>query len=381
MERKLATIRIVDGIAPIEGADLIELAFIGGWQCITKKGEFKVGDYGVYFEIDSFLPASDERYKFLEPRFVKWNNLVGARIKTIKLKGQLAQGLLLPLSSYPEVQNMMGFLDPTALDGHDVTELLGVQKWEKAMPAELAGRAKGNFPMFIPKTDQERVQNLTRQLGKYDGEEFQATIKLDGSSMTLYQVDSNSRYFKYAMPKTPEGADEAPTPLYVQGVCSRNIDLVETEGNQFWKTAREQDLLTKLSNASLEMKTSLAMQGELVGFGIQDNYEKMKPDEFKFFCFSMFDIEEQKFLSPVETIYICEKYDIAHVPELGSVHINVGGTSKEICDLYSIDEILKYADGPGMNSGVKREGVVFKHMHSAFSFKAISNSYLLKTGN
>jgi RNA ligase (TIGR02306 family) len=146
--RQLASIRTVRDIQPIVGADIIVATQVDGWKCITKKGEFNVGDMGVYFEIDSFLPGSDERFAFLAKQFINFEGTIGARIRTIKLKGQLAQGLMLPLRLFPEIVD--------AQVGMDVTELLNVQKWEPYVPPQLAGEVNGNFPSFIKKTDEER---------------------------------------------------------------------------------------------------------------------------------------------------------------------------------------------------------------------------------
>jgi hypothetical protein len=146
--RKLASIRIVNKIQPIPNADAIELAGVDGWEFVVKKGEFNIGDKGVYFEIDSFLNAKDERFQFLSKQFINFEGELGARIRTIRLRGQRSQGLLLPMTKFPELQNFEV--------GQDVTEILGVVKWEPAIPAQLAGDAIGLFPHYIFKTDAER---------------------------------------------------------------------------------------------------------------------------------------------------------------------------------------------------------------------------------
>lgn len=146
--RQLASIRTIREIQPIAGADFIVAIQVDGWKCIAKKGEFNVGDMGVYFEIDSFLLGSDERFAFLAKQFINFEGTIGARIRTIKLKGQLAQGLMLPLQLFPELVNVQL--------GQDVTEILNVKKWEPYVPPQLAGEVNGNFPSFIKKTDEER---------------------------------------------------------------------------------------------------------------------------------------------------------------------------------------------------------------------------------
>ncbi|RQR87700.1 RNA ligase (ATP) [Burkholderia sp. Bp9010] len=354
VSRKLATIRRVTKTAAIEGADLIELALIDGWQCVVKKGEFAAGDLGVYFEIDSFLPSTDARYAFLEPKFIKWEGKVGARIKTMKLKGQLSQGLLLPMSAFPEL---------LAVEDSDVTELLGIEKWEKPLPACLGGTARGNFPSFIPKTDQERVQNIRDLFEDWGHRTFQESTKMDGSSMTVYYVAKGSHY--YEQNAKPDGEGNMPDEL--SGVCSRNLDLVETTGNQFWITARENQIIEKLR----ALGRNLAIQGELCGSGIQSNFEQFPDGVHDFFVYDVWDIDRQQYLSPAETHALADQLGLKHVPVHGEIVLN------DIAQ--TIGQILDRAEGKGIN-GAKREGIVFKHVESGFSFKAISNSYLLKHG-
>lgn len=146
--RKLASIRVANAIKAIEGADAIEAVGVDGWFCVAKKGEFKLNDKGIYFEIDSFLPASDERFAFLGKQFINFNNNLGARLRTIRLRGQLSQGLFLPLDKFPEFADLE--------IGADVTEQLNIDKWEPPIPAQLSGEVNGVFPSKIFKTDQER---------------------------------------------------------------------------------------------------------------------------------------------------------------------------------------------------------------------------------
>ena len=148
--RKLVTIQEIEDIQPIEGADSIEKAKIKEWWVVVKKGEFIVGDYCIYFEIDSFLPIKPE-YEFLlrgsspKKMLVDGQEKEGIRLKTIRLKGQISQGLALPIAT---IANNL----PKEV-GTDISEILGVIKYEPPIPANLAGVVKGNFPSFIPKTD------------------------------------------------------------------------------------------------------------------------------------------------------------------------------------------------------------------------------------
>ena len=190
MERKLASVQIVRDILPIEGADAIEVVVINSWKVVVKKDEFKVGDKVTYFEIDSFLPIKEE-FEFLrKSSYKKMGALEGFRLKTIRLRGQVSQGLV---TSY----------NGDADEGTDLTEELGVVKFEPPIPAELSGIAKGNFPSFLIKTDEERIQNLTKEYSEYKTLIFYEAEKLEGCSVTFYVKDG------------------------IFGVCSRNIDLLE----------------------------------------------------------------------------------------------------------------------------------------------------------
>jgi RNA ligase (TIGR02306 family) len=236
--------------------------------------------------------------------------------------------------------------------GTDLTDALEIQKWEPPIPAQLQGMMKGNFPHFIPKTDQERCQNLRKDIFEtHAGETYEVTTKLDGSSMTVYVKDGEI------------------------GVCSRNIDLIETEGNSFWKAARDQNILVALARISEDKGEEYALQGELIGEGIQGNPEKLTGQ--KFYLFDIYSITEGLYLTPLERYSILDKLrytygaDVAHVPIVEPV---IRITDK----VTTIDELLEYAEGPSLNPQTKREGLVFKSHKSYFTFKAISNLYLLK---
>ena len=332
MTRKMATIRKIDEIRPIEGADAIEAAVVGGWVVVIKKSEFKVGDLAVYCEIDSWIPH--ELAPFLskgnEPRV--YNGVRGERLRTVKLRGQVSQGLLIPaLGTFPE--------------GTDMTEALGIQKWEAPIPAQLAGDVEGPFPTVIPKTDQERIQNLTEQLREWQGNtEFtwEITEKLDGSSMTVF-INGDA-----------------------EGVCSRNWNLKETEGNTLWRVARRNDLLTKIRKTN----RNLALQGELIGEGIQGNAYKVTGQDF--FVFDIYDIDRGDYMTPFERRVFCDTHGIKHVPVL----------AKQMVIQEWVTGLLTMADGQSvLNPKANREGLVFKS--NAFdgpSWKVISNRWLLKNG-
>lgn len=338
--RKLATIRKIDNVKPIQDADAIECAIVGGWQVVIKRGEFKAGDLAVYCEIDSWVP--NELAPFLskgqEPR--EYNGVRGERLRTVKLRGQVSQGLLL---------NRMAVLDKIGeiVEGMDVTELLNIQKWEAPIPAQLAGDVEGPFPSSVTKTDQERIQNLSEEFARWQESadmQWELTEKLDGSSMTVYFKDGKF------------------------GVCSRNWALKETEGNSLWKQARHYNM-----ESALAKEGNFAVQGELIGEGIQGNPYKLRGQDF--YVFDVYDINEQRYLSPAERRAFVERNGLKHVPVIA-----YNAKLYDTLGINNIEQILKFAEGKSvLNSGTEREGLVFKH-NGLVSFKAISNKFLLKNG-
>lgn len=342
--RKLASIRTISDIQPIEGADMIELAVVDGWKVVVaKEVRHQIGNKVVYCEIDSFLPIEPE-FEFLrKTSFKKMGEAEGFRLKTIKLRGQISQGLILPLQDAIEVMKRnKSHIDGELIDvGLDVTKLLGIQKYEPPIPAELAGKVKGLFPSFLQKTDEERVQNLQTEYEEWkaSSETFYVTEKLDGSSATFYIRDD------------------------VFGVCSRNLELLETEGNSFWKVARELDLETKMRNFGGDF----SLQGELIGEGIQSNPYKIKGQSVRFF--NVFDIENGEYLSLHQFKFIADKLGLETVPIL----------AEDFILPQTADELLVYAENKSvLNLQADREGVVIRSTDRTVSFKVISNKFLLK---
>lgn len=352
MERQLATIRKIAEIQAIPNADKICAYRVDGWWVVDSVGKYNVGDLVVYLEIDSWVPNSIAPFlsKGKEPK--EFEGVKGERLRTVKLRGFTSQGLLLPLSILGKPEEIFPINDDSI--GADVTQDLGILKYEKPLPAALAGMAKGNFPSFIPKTDQPRIQNCTRNFEKWveAGTVWEITEKLDGSSMTVYvKLDE---------------LDEEGTPKY--GVCSRNLDLKKDEFNSFWEAAIKENLILKIASTG----RSLAIQGELVGEGIQGNPYKLTGRQF--FCFDIWDIDNQKYLLPEERRQLCFDLDIQHVPYLGRSHL--GGL------FASQSGVLAVADGMSV-VGAKpaREGLVYKsETEHDVSFKAISNAWLLGGG-
>jgi RNA ligase (TIGR02306 family) len=333
--RKMASIRKIDDIRPIDGADAIECAVVGGWTVVVKKGEFAVGDLAVYCEIDSWIPTELAPFlsKGKEPR--EYEGVRGERLRTVKLRGQLSQGLLLPVN-----QKWWN-------EGDDVSEYYGVIKWEMQVPAQLAGQVKGNFPSEIPKTDQERVQNLVKEIAVASERqaEFEVTEKLEGSSMTVYRIRGEF------------------------GVCSRNLDLKRDEHNTFWKVAIEEDIDAKMM--AVDPYWDFAIQGELIGPGIQGNIYKLSKPEFR--VFDIYNIQTGQYMTPSARRNLIAGMGLKHVPVL-----NYGADLSDTLQVEDVDGLLKFAEGKsGLCKTQEREGVVFKEHNGGFTFKAISNKYLL----
>jgi RNA ligase (TIGR02306 family) len=220
----------------------------------------------------------------------------------------------------------------------DVTNLLGIVKYEPPIPAELAGKVKGLFPSFIRKTDEERIQNLSSEYDELKNHTYYVTEKLDGSSATFYIKDGEF------------------------GVCSRNLELLETEGNTFWKVARELDLENKMRSVG----ENFSLQGELIGESVQGNPYKIKGQSVRFF--NVFDIDEQEYRPLSYFKIILDVLKLTSVPRL----------DEKFTLPDNIDDLLLYADSKSaLNPNFDREGVVVRSLDRKISFKIISNKFLL----
>jgi len=377
MERKLASIRRIDKITKHPNADTLEICRVGGWKIVTKIGEYKEGELAIYCEVDSFLPIQ-ERFEFLrKSSYKKMGEIEGFRLKTIKLRQELSQGLLLPLSVLEGEDEMkigisqqpwgdqlqLGPYDDALVieEGVEVTELLGIVKYEPPIPASLAGKVKGNFPGFIRKTDEERIQNMTGEFEKMKEHKYFVTEKLDGSSATYYFRDG------------------------VFGVCSRNLELSDPgefepgmvicedgierpkRENTFWKVAKELFIEEKLGN----LEGNYAIQSELIGEGIQGNPYKIKGHTIR--IFNVFNIDTQEYLSLNGMVKFLEKINVDDKPlEL----VPILNYDYKLPD--TIETILAQAEGKSaLNPQTEREGIVIRNHDKSVSFKAISNTFLL----
>lgn len=229
--RQLVTYEEVTKVSPIENADNIEVSTVRGWEVVTRKGEFVVGQPVCFFEVDSFLPTDDPRFEFLAARGArKMGEQTGHVLRTIRLRGQISQGLILPASQFPELPE--------------------IEKWEPPLPAG-SGEIVGGFPFrWAPKTDSERIQNLGKHLDTILAGEWTCTEKIDGSSTTV--VNTGEEII----------------------VASRNWVVGESDFRY--------DVLTQLGIIDL-LPAGFAMQGEVFGENIQNNPLQIKGKDFKAF--------------------------------------------------------------------------------------------------
>lgn len=354
--RKLVTIRQISDLQPIDGADQIEVAIVNGWTVVVQKGLYQVGDLAVYHEIDSMLPESIPAYQYLVSKSsrIKEDGTKVHVLRTIRLRGQLSQGFLVPLKelfSHVVITSegfSLTFGDSAICGGpkadiFDVSldDFLGIEKYEKPLPASLAGMAKGNFPSFLIKTDCERIQNIkSRDYLSFIGKDIEVSEKLDGTSCTVSHFNS------------------------VIDVCSRNLSLQETEGNTYWTVAKANDLPNKL----IALGRNLAIQGEIIGHGIQGNSYNLPKQEL--FVFNIYDIDAKQYLSPNERLEVANQLGLKVAPVI----------EHRKFDWSDMKDLLSYADGNSLlNPKVKREGVVIKFVDDTNTIiKAISNAWLLK---
>ena len=346
--RKLVSICKVEKITPIIGADLIEAISIKGWIVVAQKGIHSVGDTVLYFEIDSFLPSTDPRFEsFMKFGTRAFNGVVGHRVKTVRLRGVYSQGIIMPLAEFPEIECI--------LEDHDYSEAVGVVKWERSEETGMIGNAKGSFPSFLRKSDQERIQNLYGKLSNSSlaTELFVGTMKMDGSSITVFHCPPDYQ------------EDEC-----VTGYCSRNQQLKFPEPGEetgkFYQGADRSGLFSKVTELHELYGSYYAIQGELVGPGIQGNFEKF--DQYQVFAYNIFDIQAQQYVDYGTFAEMAEAVDLQICPVVYEPTLILST---------SLDHILSLADGKGVLNSY-REGIVWKQLSGTTQFKAISNKYLAK---
>lgn len=339
MSRKLASIQYVHDVWPIEGADKIECIGILGWKCVTKKGEFAVGDLCVYFEIDSFLPI-DERFEFLRSSCYRNSDLLGEgfRLRTQKFRGQMSQGLALPLSILPHTDWAIG---------NDVTDVLGIRKWEIEERASSNGTIIAELPLGVPKTEETRIQSEPELLNEFVGIPYYITTKMDGTSVSMFRLDGRF------------------------GVCGHNYEYADDGACSFWAWAKKRELEQRLIKLGID---DIVIQGEFCGGGIQSNPMKLqRPD---WFVFTIKDVKKNRRFGLEETTEFCKQLELNMVP------VEEQGESLPYTE---VDELLARARG-NYASGSVKEGIVIRpkepvysaRISAPLSFKAINNDYLIK---
>ncbi len=355
--RKLASIKLVNGISPIEGKDRIELAFFDGWQIIVKKGEFKAGDMAVFIEIDSVLPDRPE-FDFLRSK--------DFRIKTMKMGGVLSQGICFPMDILPTGKYK---------EGQDVTEILGIKQYEKTIDREIISaksvnpvkrflfrfrlvrrifggtkKEKSGFPDFITKTDEVRIQNIPQVLE--NDYTYTITEKIDGQSGTFFLKRIKSR-----LPFIKDKFDF--------GVCSRNVRLFKPDNSTYWFVAKKYNIENVLKSL-INNNDFVAIQGECIGSNVQGNkYKVTEPDLF------VFNLMSQH--GKIDSIYaaaILLEFGIKFVPHL---NLTLGGGLPK-----SVNDVLSLANGKSKIGDTLREGIVCRNHEHNISFKAVSPEFLLK---
>lgn len=362
--RKLATIRTIEEIKTIPDADKICAYRVDGWWVIDFIDLFKIGDLCIYVEIDSWIPRIPQIEHLYSRARKKFNDCEGILIKTIKLRDCVSQGLLLPIDSFIDMFINSDFDEGQELcefffKGNDISELIGIEKYELPIPTELEGQVCGNFPSFIPKTFQDRCQNIVSDIfNKNADAQYEVSMKINGCSFTGYHIEPNLA--------TEE----------INGVCSRRWDLDMGQDNAHNSLVR-MFIDSKLCDTLHEFRRNLAVQGELAGPGILKNYEGLIFR--KLFVFGIFDIDLGCYLTPDQRYKVLDelyklglnKDMVVHVPVL---HLN--STLKEL-NITDIKSLLLYSDGPSLNHKI-REGLVYERMDGQFSFKVVSDKFLIK---
>ena len=354
--RVLASIQKIIKLESIEGADKIEKATILGWNVIVEKGLYKKNDLVIYCEVDSLLPLRPE-FEFLaknnspKKMLIDGKEVQGYRIKTIRLRGQISQGICFPISLISNRLDLIGSIPP--IEGMDLTALMGIYKYEIPLPVELSGKVRSYFPGFFPKTDEVRIQAFPQILERYSSTgdhvdlKFYVTEKVDGTSVSLFIKDDEFH------------------------ACSRNLDLLDDGKNTIWQVAKELKIEEKLKSHGL---TQYVLQGELVGEGIQKNTLKIKGHKILFF--NIYNYVAKRYLDYQEFVERMDELELETVPVIGDNYI--------LWD--SVDTMVKFATTKSkINPSVWAEGVVWRPLHEMkdkdigrLSFKIVNPMYLLQ---
>jgi hypothetical protein len=363
-DRKLASIQKIVSIDPIPDADAIEKATVLGWECVVaKKDNFKIGDLVVYIEVDSIVPEKPE-FEFLRDRKF--------RVRTIKLRKQISQGLILPITvlpskNYKENDDVTGIIGVRKYDPQsDLERKLAEQQAERtnskikkfllknAWYRKLFVKAKQGFPSFIKKTDEDRIQLFPHICENEKDTTFQVTEKIDGQSGTFFLVKQPKfKFLGFEFGKE-----------YVFGVCSRNIYLKKPNNSSYWTIAKQCDIEKVLRSLIRENKY-IILQGEIVGDGIQKN--KYEVNGYDFYAFNL--LTDTRKYNNLEMRMVLNDFHIKSVPLI----------DRQFELLPTIPEMVDYAKGKSVvNKNILREGLVIRNYDKEISFKVINPEFLLK---
>jgi hypothetical protein len=372
-ERSLAHIEKIINIEPIQNADNIELATVLGWKCVVRKGEFQIGDLAAYIEIDSIVPPIPH-FNFMKNR--------NYRVKTIKLRGQISQGILISFKEYVECCKQNQTFDIAVgswKEKEDVTEYLNITKYESPSDKEqnyipfqrkkhhwlikqltryqwfrqIFHIKSKSFPEFIPKTYEERIQNIPWILEKFKNEIFYMTEKLDGQSATYW---IRKKIFGYEY-----------------GICSRTVRKSVLDNSNWSKVFKQLKLKEKLKQLRDMYGYDIAIQGEIIGPNIQggkyhNSSNKNVQFPLDFFVFNYYDITHKKYIDCLTMENSMYHVNLKTVPYLE--------TFFKLPD--NLQTLIKMASGNSVIANIEREGIVIRNLNQTISFKVTNNNFLLK---
>lgn len=341
--RKLASVQRIKNIRAMENADKLEKANVEGFQIVVPKNMYKENELIVFFEADSFLPIED-RYSFLSSSLRENEKMgKGYRIKVQKLRGEFTEGLVMSLSDFPEIKNTE--------EGLDVTDILNIKKWNISNEDALVGKGASK-PIFVPTTDEVRIQSAERLLEEIKGRRYYISTKIDGMSVSMYYRDGEF------------------------GVTSRKCSVEESENNNIWKYVRKNNIKEKLEQYSKDKDVNVIIQGEFAGPGIQKN--NLGLEDFEYFVFNVFVEDEDK---NRRMLSLDEMVNFAKEVSLNTVPIEEVGDNFNL----SLEDLYKKAQGKYENGHIK-EGIVVRPVNPVFSdklfkelsFKVLNNEYWAK---
>lgn len=344
--RAMVTLRRVASLAPIRGADRIELARVDGWPVVVRRGDFAVGDPCVFFEVDSFLPAGDPRLAMRnEP--MSWEGRLGWRLSTMTMRGEVTQGLARRVDEFPEVAALVAVSGHEAVSRLDLSPLLGVLRWERPVPAEIARSAVGALPARIGRTSLPRIQNVAGTLfAEHAGHAFEATLKLDGMSAHVFRLDGR-----------------------VRAACGK-WEVRDTGEDLVWEAAKASGLVAALDHDAFE---GLQVQAEVIGRGLRMGYHEGREGTC-LVAFHVHDNVANRGLGREARLAALDRLRargarVEEAPTLGVVELDdLGG---------DVAPLLAYASGPGLDGTRRREGAVFRRLDGGYAFKAIDDGSLL----